>query len=89
MDSGDPITQTSERTSKSTNKSFTTRNETDPSSMSMERIPSLEKAAPSIVVTEAGIEKRSNESQQENTSCLIVVSFDGGSQIADARDRHQ
>jgi hypothetical protein len=61
IDSGDPIAQTTDRTSKATNSSFTTLNETDPSSIPIYRIPLPPKARVVIPVAEAGIENRFRE----------------------------
>jgi hypothetical protein len=86
IDSGDPITETSDRAPKSTNKSFRTRNEADPSSIVIELMPLHTKADASIAVTEAGMERSVNEKQHEKTPLSIVVSLDGGSNVTDARD---
>jgi hypothetical protein len=86
IDSGDPITQISERTSKSTKKSFRTRNESDPSSISIQRIPLTLKTRSPIIVTEAGIENRSNNGQNMKAELSIVASRDGGSNVTDRRD---
>jgi hypothetical protein len=61
IDSGDPITQISDRSSKSTKNSVITLNETDPPSTSIDLIPLSRKAAPSIAVTEAGMKSRVND----------------------------
>jgi hypothetical protein len=86
IDSGDPITQMSDRTSKSTKNSFTTRNETDPSSISIELIPLGAKAELLIVVAEAGIENQFKDLQKQKAACSIVASLDGGSNITDRRN---
>jgi hypothetical protein len=67
IDSGEPITQTSDRTSKSTKNSFTTRNETDPFSISIDPIQVAEKAPSSTAVTETGIEIQFNERHVKNS----------------------
>jgi hypothetical protein len=58
IDSGEPITQTSEWPSKSTKNSFTTLNEIDPSSISIDPIPLAWNAPSPIAVTEAGRKTR-------------------------------
>jgi hypothetical protein len=86
IESGDPITQTSDLTSKSTKNPFTTLNETEPSSISIDLIPLSTNTIPWIVVTEAGIQNRFNDRQPQNASCSIVASRDGESKTTDCRD---
>jgi hypothetical protein len=83
IDSGEPITQTSDRTSKSTKNPFTARNETDPSLISIDPIPLVENASSSIAVTEAGIESQVNDGQFENANWSIAASLDGRSNVTD------
>jgi hypothetical protein len=83
IDSGDPITQRTDRISKSTNNSFTTLNETDPFAIAIELIRLLARAVGWIAVTEAGIKSRFNDRQPKNASFSIVASLGGGSNITD------
>jgi hypothetical protein len=85
IDSGDPITQISDRTAKSTKNSFTIRNETDPSSTSIDPIPLDPNADPSIEVTEAGMRSRFNDLQRSKTLSSIVASLDRRSNVTDPR----
>jgi hypothetical protein len=89
IDSADPIAQTSERPSKSTSNSFQTLNETDPSSISIERIPLPTNALSPIAVTEAGRKSRVSDEQIANVPTSIVATLDGCSNVADSRDRQK
>jgi hypothetical protein len=83
IDSGNPITQTSERIPKSTKNSFTARSETDPSSISIDPIPLASNADSWIAVTEAGIEIQVNERHVKNAHWSIPASLDRRSNATD------
>jgi hypothetical protein len=87
IDSGDPITQTSERTSKSTKSPFRTLNATDPSSISIELIALPSNARSSIAVTGAGIQSPLKDEQPQNGRPLIVQTLDDGSKTTDRKRR--
>jgi hypothetical protein len=83
IDSGDPMTQTSEMILKSTKNSLRTLNETDPSSISIDRIPLPTNESQPIAVTAAGMQSRSNDRQSMKADSPIVASLDRGSNITD------
>jgi hypothetical protein len=87
IDSGDPITQTSERPSESTKNSFKTLNEIDPSSISIDLIPLCAKADSSLSLTVAGMKSRFSDRHSKNVFRSIVVSLDGRSNVTDPRHR--
>jgi hypothetical protein len=79
-DSGEPITEMSQRHSKSITRCFKTLDETDPASISIDLIEtgfqSPSKTEPSIIVTQAGITSRVNEWHTEKAPFSIVPTLE-------------